>query len=354
MPSDVDYQRVRAWRINDFSGIDQLRLATSSIRPPKRGQVTVRIRAVAVNFRDLDCVHGRYFKKEDKDLSDGGLIPCSDGAGEVVEVGEDVTEYKAGDRVITCFHANWESGPVPADVQKAALGVSRQGTLTTMGVYEAMGLVHCPDELTFEEAATLPCAAVTAWSALRDTPQPIGPESVVLVEGTGGVSVFAAQIAVAAGSRVLACSSSDDKMAVYKDMGIPESDLINYSQHKDWATEVRKRVPLGVDHVVEVAGQLKLALNSVKPGGVVNNIGYVDAGEGVSCQELLFAAANVRSTAVGSRHSFIQLLKAFKGHGIKPVIDRVFSFEEAKEALKYMEEGSHVGKIVIKVGDTTK
>ena len=234
---------------------------------------------------------------------------------------------------------------------------SRQGTLTTLGVYEAMGLVHCPDELSFEEAATLPCAAVTAWSGAAGHCAAHRPRVRRAGRGDGRrLRLRRSDRESPAGSRVIATSSSsDDKLRrLQAAWACPTSDLINYSQHKDWAKEVRKLVPNGVDHVVEVAGQLKLALNSVKPGGVVNNIGYVDAGEGVSCQELLFAAANVRSTAVGSRHSFIQLLKAFKGHGIKPVIDRVFSFEEAKEALKYMEEGSHVGKIVIKVGDTTK
>ena len=347
--SDMDYQHVQAWRIHEFIGIEQLHLVTSAIHPPKRSQVAVRLQAVSINFRDLDCLHGRHFKKEDKDLSDGGLIPCSDGAGEVVEVGEDVSEYKVGDRVITCFHANWESGPVPADIGTAALGVSRQGTLTSLGVYDAKGLVHCPLELSFEEAATLPCAAVTAWTALRDTPQPIGPESVVLVEGTGGVSVFAAQIALAAGSRVIATSSSDDKLRVYRNMGVSDGDLINYSRHKDWSLEVRKLVPEGVDHVVEVAGQLQLALKAVKRGGVVSNIGYLSEGEGVTCVDLLRATANVRSTAVGSRHSLIQLSKTIKRNGFKPVIDKVFKFQEAREAFKYVEAGKHVGKVVIQV-----
>ena len=304
----------------------------------------MRIKAVSLNFRDLDCIHGRYFKAEDKDTSNGGLIPCSDGAGEVVDVGEDVNDYKPGDRVITAFHANWESGPVPADILTAALGVSRQGTLTEMGVFEAMGLVHCPDWLTFEQAATLPCAAVTAWTTLRDTPQPIGPESIVLVEGTGGVSVFAAQIALASGSRVIATSSSDDKMSVYRKMGVQDTDLINYSTHKDWAREVRKLAPGGVDHVVEVAGQIGLALKAVKRGGVITNIGYVSDASPVTCQDLLWATANIRSTAVGSRHSLIQLLKALEGNRIKPIIDKVFDFEQARDALEYFQSQKHVGE----------
>lgn len=352
MPSDgpVDYSAVKAWRISDFSGIDKMALKASAIQPPKRGQVAVRIHAVSLNFRDLIMVLGKY--PGPKETSGGGLIPGSDGAGVVVEVGEDVTEFKVGDRVATCFHSNWEDGPSHADVGKRALGGMAHGTLNQVGVYEEKGLVLLPASLSFEEAATLTCAPVTAWTALRDTANPIGPESVVLVQGTGGVSVFAAQLAVATGARVIATSSSDDKLQVYAKMGVNKADLINYKTTPDVAAEVKKRVATGCDHVVEVAGQLSQSLKCVKKGGTVTVIGFVGgAEEKVTSMDVLWADAYIRSVLVGSRRSFQRMLLAIEHTGIKPVIDEVFSFDQAQKAFEHLKSQKHVGKVVIKVSE---
>ena len=287
-----------------------------------------------------------------KETSGGGLIPCSDGAGVVVDVGEGVQEFKVGDRVATTFHANWEDGDPPANIGREALGGTRHGTLTQVGVYEEKGLVHLPDSLSFEEAATLTCAPVTAWTALRDTANPIGPESVVLVQGTGGVSVFAAQLAVATGSRVIATSSSDDKLQVYAKIGVHKGDLINYKQTPDVAAEVKKRVATGCDHVVEVAGQLSQSLRCVKKGGTITVIGFVaEEQERPTSREILWSAAYVRGVHVGSRRSFQRMLLAIEHAGIKPIVDKTFAFEQAQKAYEYLQSQKHVGKVVIQVAE---
>ena len=220
MPS-IDYKSIKSYRLNKFTSIDDLVIVTGPIQPPQRGQVAVRIHAVSLNYRDYIIAIGRHSGAHRqstesrhnlnnrllifcllcglycffagkypgaKTTSGGGLIPCSDGAGEVIEIGEGVTQFKVGDRVATTFHENWESGPAPQTTGSRALGGTAQGTLTEIGVYEEGSLVHLPDSLSFSEAATLTCAPVTAWTALRDTPFPIGPESTVLVQGTGTIS----------------------------------------------------------------------------------------------------------------------------------------------------------------------
>ena len=347
MPS-VDYSSVKAWRISEFTGIDKLTLDTCTVAPPHRGQVTVAIHAVSLNYRDFIMVTGKYPGKTFKD-SDGKLVPCSDGAGVVVDVGAGVTDFKVGDRVATTFHSNWEAGPMHAGVMTQALGGTAAGTLTQIGVYEAHGLVHIPDSLSFEEAATLPCAAVTAYTALRDTVYPVGPESTVLVQGTGGVSVFAAQLALAAGARVIATSSSDEKLKAYAKLGVRSGDLINYKSTPDVTAEVRRRVPGGVDHVVEVTGQLSSSCKCVKKGGVVTVIGFVGQAEPLTARDILGCSAYIRGILVGSRQSSENLLRAIENNGIKPLVDKTFAFEDAPNAFHYLESQKHVGKVVITV-----
>ena len=267
MPS-IDYSNVASYRLNKFAGLDELSAPKKGpITPPARGQVAVRIHAVSLNYRDWLIATGKY--PGPKETSGGGLIPCSDGAGEVVAVGDNVRQFAVGDRVATTFHENWESGETPQTTGKHALGGTAQGTLTQLGVYDESTLVHLPDTLSYQEAATLTCAPLTAWTALRDTVHPIGPESTILVQGTGGVSIFAAQLAVAAGARVVATSSSDDKLQAYKRIGVKEGDLVNYAKG-DWVAAVKKIAPDGFDHIVEVSGELKKSLSVVKRGGTVN------------------------------------------------------------------------------------
>ena len=345
MPA-VDYSKVRSYRLNQFSGIDELAVKVGPIAPPSRGQVAVRIHAVSLNYRDYLAAVGKY--KIPFVTSGGGLIPCSDGAGEVVEVGEAVMQFKIGDRVATTFHENWESGEPPQTTGTRALGGTAQGTLTQIGVYEQDNLVHIPDALSYQQASTLTCAAVTAWTALRDTVHPVGPESTVLVQGTGGVSIFAAQLAIAAGARVIATSSSDDKLQTYKKIGVKDGDLINYKK-VDWAHAVKAVAKDGVDHVIEVSGELKKSLQVIKKGGVISVIGFVGGDDAVTAREILRTNCYVRSTQVGSRQSFRYLLQAIEHNAIKPVIDRTFDFEQAQEAYRYLESQKHVGKIVINV-----
>jgi len=351
MPSSkVDYSKVSAWRINDFTGIDKLKLSESSIQPPKRKQVAVKIHAVSLNYRDLLVVTGKY--PGDKPTDNGGLIPCSDGAGEVVDLGEDVTEWKVGDRVMTTFHTNWEAGKHPSDAGQHALGAALHGALTQIGVFEEAGLVKIPEYLRYEEAATLPCAAVTAWTSLVDVETPVGPHQTVLVQGTGGVSVFAAQIALAAGARVIATSSSDDKMAVYKRLGVREGDLINYSKTPEWGQQARKLAPEGVDHITEVGGSktMQNSLKAIRKDGQITIIGFVGGVDAMpSVLEVLWSTASIRAVLVGSRNNFKNLSQAFEHHKIKPVIDKVYDFKNAPDAIEHLQSQRHVGKIVIKV-----
>ena len=343
----VDFTHVQSWRISNLTGIDQLSLTTAALPHPARGQVAVAIHAVSLNSRDVQIVTGKYPGTVEK--SGGGLIPCSDGAGEVVEAGEGVTSFRVGDRVAATFHANWESGQPHPAVGDAALGGNAHGTLTELALFDERGLVHLPAYLSFEEAATLPCAAVTAWTALRDTAWPIGPESIVLVQGTGGVSVVAAQLAVAAGSRVIATSSSDDKLAVYAKIGVAQSDLINYKTTPDWVAEVKRRAPNGVDHIVEVTGQLLSSTKCAKKGGIVNVIGHQTDTEAVTAKSLMGYAVDLRRLVVGSRRSFQDLLLAMEHHSIKPIVDRVFPFSGAQDAFHYLQSQKHVGKVVIAI-----
>ena len=266
-----------------------------------------------------------------------------------MEVGADVTDFTVGDRVATTFHANYEAGPLHEAVGQASLGGTAHGTLIEVGVYEEHSLVRIPDSLTFEEAATLPCAAVTAYTALRDTVHPIGPESIVYVQGTGGVSVFAAQLCIATGCRVIATSSSDDKLKVYRDMGVKQGDLINYKKTPDIVAEVRKRAPEGVDHVVEVTGQLSSSCKVVKKGGVVTVIGFVGEQGSLTARDVLGCSAYIRGVLVGSRRNFQEMLRAIEQNQIKPIIDQVFPFEKAVDAYRHLESQKHVGKVVIRV-----
>ena len=342
----VEYSQVKSYRVAEFTGLHNLRVTVGAITAPLRGQVAVRMYAVSLNYRDVLVVNGKY--PGPKATSGGGLVPCSDGAGQVVEVGEGVHSFKVGDRVVTAFHENWESGDPPQDLGSRSLGGSVHGTLAQIGVYEATALVHIPDTLSYEMAATLSCAPLTAWTALRDTPHPIGPHSTVVVQGTGGVSVFAAQLGVAAGARVIATSSSDVKLKALQQLGVAHCDLINYTK-RDWVEAVRQLAPEGVDHIVEVTGQLSKSLQVIKKGGTVSVVGYIGGNEPVCATDVLWSSSTVRGVLVGSRHSLRQLLQAVEHSHIQPVIDRIFGFEQAREAYEYLSSQQHVGKVVIRV-----
>lgn len=335
---------MKAFEIQQF-GIENLALVERDEPQPGATEVLVKFRAASLNYRDLMMVKGAYNPKQKLPL-----VPFSDGAGEVVAVGEEVTRWKTGDRVCPTFFQGWIDGEITYEKARTTLGGDLDGCLREFGVFDENGLVAIPDHLSFEEAATLPCAAVTAYHALFVSGC-LKQNHSILLQGTGGVSIFALQFGAIYAERTLLTSSSDEKLERAKNLGA--SDLINYKKREDWDREVldltEKR---GVDHVVEVggAGTMQRSLKSVKMGGHIAVIGVL-AGAGEFNPNLIFAKSiKLHGIFVGSRQMFEQMnqMLCFHNH-LKPVIDKVFDFEETKEALKYMESGSHFGKIVIRI-----
>lgn len=334
---------MRAYYLPKAGAIEDLTLTALETPRPARRQVLVRMRAASLNYRDLLVATGRYGKAEVRP----GLVPLSDGAGEVAAVGPDVTRVKEGDRVAGIFMQGWIAGPPDESYRATALGGSIDGVLAEYVLFEEEGLVHLPEHLSFEEGACLPCAGVTAWNALTAL-RPVGPEQTVLLLGTGGVSIFALQFAHAAGARVIVTSSSDEKLARAKELGAAEG--VNYRTHPDWEKEVwaltGKR---GVDHVVEVggAGTLPKSIAATRVGGAVHLIGVLTGGQ-IDPLPVMQKAIDLRGVFVGSREMFEAMNRAVAFHRIQPVIDRVFPFEEAQAAYRHLESQAHLGKVVIR------
>jgi NADPH:quinone reductase-like Zn-dependent oxidoreductase len=334
---------MRAYEITKF-GIDELKAAERPDPLPGFGQVVVKVRAVSLNFRDLMVTKGQYNPKLKMPM-----VPCSDGAGEVVATGEGVTRVKPGDRVCGIFMQGWLSGEITEAASRTAMGGAIDGMLAESVVLHQDGVVPIPEHLSFREAATLPCAAVTAWHALVVKSQVRAGDS-VLTLGTGGVSIFALQFAVMSGARVIATSSSDEKLARAKAMGAWET--INYKTTPDWEERVRKLTGAGVDHIIEVGGSgtLMKSLRAVRMGGNVSVIGALSGGAGeVSPVPILMKSIRLQGIYVGSREMFKGMNRAIAAHRLQPVVDRVFSFAEAREAMLYMESGAHFGKVVIEI-----
>jgi NADPH:quinone reductase-like Zn-dependent oxidoreductase len=335
--------KMRAYELRG-AGIDGLTLAERDERPLRRGEVRVAMRAASLNFRDLTVARGGFPGGLPKNL-----IPLSDGAGDVVEVGEGVTRVKPGDRVSPIFKQSWIGGEiVPAD-NRTALGGAIDGVLAETGVFDEQGLVHIPDCLSYEAAASLPCAGVTAWSALHAA-RSVTAGDTVLTLGTGGVSIFAVQFARAAGARVIVTSSSDAKLARAKEIGA--TDGVNYVQHPEWGRAVLDLTGgRGVDLVVETGGgaTLEQSIAATRLAGAISLVGVLTHG---AIDPLLIMRANltVRGIGVGSRQDFESMNRAVVANDIRPVIDRIFAFEEAAAAYRYLEAAGHIGKVVIRIG----
>jgi NADPH:quinone reductase-like Zn-dependent oxidoreductase len=333
---------MKLWQISSF-GIDSLEFADRPAPVPGPGEVLVEIRAISLNFRDLLVVKGVYNPKLKLPR-----IPCSDGAGEVRAVGEGVTGFTPGDRVAGIFMQNWLEGPLTAAKARGALGGDVDGTLTEQIVLNAQGLVRIPDRLSFEEAATLPCAAVTAWNALAAGE--VKPGGTVLILGTGGVSIFALQFAKMAGARVLGVSSSDEKLEWARTIGLDAG--LNYKLTPDWDRWVIEQTGgEGVDLVVEVggAGTLQRSLKAVRFGGVVAQIGVLaQAAEPFPVPLILHKTARVQGIYVGSRANFVEMNRAIVQAGLRPVFEG-FPWSETREVFRKMESGGHFGKMVLRV-----
>jgi NADPH:quinone reductase-like Zn-dependent oxidoreductase len=335
---------MKAYELKEKFGLDSLTLVERPAPRPAHGQVLLKMRAFSLNFRDLMVAKGTYNPKLHLPQ-----IPLSDGVGRVAEVGLGVSRVKVGDRVAPIFMQKWLAGQVTEAIGRSALGGGVDGVLAEYVLLSEEGLVHVPDHLTDEEAATLPCAAVTAWHALI-TEGNVKPGDVVLTQGTGGVSIFALQFAKLAGARVIATSSSDQKLARVIQLGA--SDGINYKATPEWDKRARQLTgEVGVDHIVEVggAGTLGRSLRAVRLEGRISLIGVLAGAGEVNPLPVLMKNVRVQGIFVGSREMFEAMNRAIALHKLRPVIDRVFEFNEVPEAYRHMESGAHFGKICIRM-----
>ena len=307
---------MKVWQVSREWSIDAMELIEQPDPMPRSGQVVVRMRAASLNYRDLLTVEGK-----------GGsfglpLIPFSDGAGEIAALGEDVTRIAVGERVCPMFFQSW------------------------FDVLDAEGVSRTPSNLTFEEAATLPCAALTAWRALFEEAH-VCPGDTVLVQGTGGVSIFALQLAKLAGAAVIVTSSSDDKLERAKTLGADHT--INYRSVADWG-KAAQWAGGGVDHIVEVGGKdtLPQSIEAARVGGTILMIGVLSGfAQQIAIPSLFGKNLHVIGLSVGSRRVFEQMTQAIERNQMKPVIDRTVAFDCVPEALKLMKQGGHFGKIVV-------
>ncbi|UQA63357.1 zinc-dependent alcohol dehydrogenase family protein [Polyangium aurulentum] len=334
---------MKAIAIQGSFGLDSLALVDLPDPTPGPGQIVVRMRAASLNFRDLLTVKGLYNPRQPLPL-----VPLSDGAGEVVEVGAGVTRVKKGDRVCPIFTQGWIEGQFDAQKLVTTLGGPLPGVLSELFLGSEHGVVKIPAHLTDAEAATLPCAAVTAWNALFDAGQ-TKPGDTVLVQGTGGVSIFALQFAVAAGARVIVTSSSDEKLERARQLGA--WGLINYKTNPDWDKRALEMTGgVGVDHVIEVggAGTFTRSMRAVRMAGTVSVIGVLaGVSQELSVIPMLMKGLRIQGLMVGSRVMFEAMNRAIEAKSLRPVIDRSFPFAEARQALTHMESGAHFGKIVL-------
>lgn len=334
---------MRAYQVSAF-GLDSLEFVERPTPVPGPGEVLLGLRAVSLNRRDLMVIKGLYNPKMKLPR-----IPCSDAAGEVVAVGAGVTAWKPGDRVMSIFMQNWLEGPLTKSKARGALGGDIDGVLADYVVLREEGLVAIPGHLSFQQAATLPCAAVTAWNAL--TTGEIKPGSTVLIQGTGGVSIFALQLARLKGARVLGISSSDEKLERASAMGLDAG--LNYRQNPDWDRWVLDQTGGdGVDLVVEVGGlgTLTRSLKAIRMGGTIAQIGVLTSeAEALPLGLILHKWARIHGIYVGSRKDFVEMNHAVSLAELRPVAE-AFDWSQTREVLDRMEEGSHFGKMVLTVG----
>ena len=336
---------MKAYRFDSFQSLDELRMREEADPRPQRGEVLVRVRAVSLNYRDIAMLRGRYPRK-----SVPGLIPVSDAAGEIVAIGEGVSSFKVGDRVIGAFHPRWFGGEMPSTIASDTYGAESDGWLCELKAISQEGVVRLPASLSYEEGCTLPCAGLTAWTALTG-PAPVRAGQSVLVQGSGGVSIFALQLARALGAAVIATTSSAAKADRLRALGAAE--IVNYVDDPDWGDAVRGLTGgRGVSRVVEVGGPGTIAqsLRAVALGGEIASIGFLSSDNpGIDFFQLKASGASFRNISVGDRAGLLELLRVVAAAGVRPIIDKVFPFDDAKGAFSHLEGAGHLGKVVIRV-----
>jgi NADPH:quinone reductase-like Zn-dependent oxidoreductase len=343
---------MRAWELQRF-GLDHLRLVERPVPEPGPGEVLVRIRAAALNSRDLQVIHDRYDPEQRLPI-----VPVSDGAGEIVALGEGVRGAAVGDRVVGLFAQGWLAGERTWERWLTHLGGHLDGVLQEYVVLSATGAVPVPAYLTDAEAAAATSAAATAWQALIELGR-VQPGQTVLVQGTGGVATFALQFAQLAGARVIVTSSSDEKLARARALGAWAG--VNYRSHPEWHDEVLELTGgEGVDHVVETAADLERTIRSVRVGGLVSLVGYLDQLDLASVDAppwtytasvitVLMRNARLQALSCAPRESWERMYRGMERARLRPVIDRVFPFEQSVEALRHLQSAGHVGKVCIDV-----
>jgi NADPH:quinone reductase-like Zn-dependent oxidoreductase len=337
---------MRAFHIDRFEDLSGLTIREHEVPEPGPNEVLVRVRAAALNYRDLMILNRTYPVPGHE-----GVIPLSDGAGEVVAVGDGVSRVAVGDRVCSTYFLGHVGGPLTLEAVGPQLGATVDGMLAEYRVLHEEWVVPIAPHLSFVEGSTLPCAAVTAWSGVHGERGLVGPNDTVLVLGTGGVALFAVQFAVALGARVIGATSSEEKAELLREIGA--QDVVNYRSTPDWHTEVAKRTDgRGVDHVVETVGPSTLegSIRSLALGGYLAMIGVFPADAG-SFDPNVFAGRmfTLRRVAVGSRTDLEALNRLIAEHELHPVVDRVFDFADAPAAYGHMRGRRHLGKIVISV-----
>ena len=335
---------MKAYEIEKF-GIENLRVVERDVPTPAAAEILVRLHAASLNFRDVMVVTGTYNPRMKLPA-----VPFSDGAGEVVGIGKSVTKWKVGNRVCSTVIPGWIDGGPTAEKSKTAIGAGNfDGVLQEYRVFNEDAVVAVPAHLSFEEAATPPCAAVTAWHALVESGHLKSGET-VLTLGTGGVSIFAVQFAKLLGARVIATSSSDEKLERVRQLGADET--INYRQNEDWDKAVLEMTGgRGADHVIEVGGigTLARSVKAVRVGGHIALIGALDTSGEFNPVPVFMKGIRLQGIFIGSRRMFEDMNAKITQSGLRPVIDRAFEFNEAREALEYMKCGSHFGKIVVRI-----
>jgi NADPH:quinone reductase-like Zn-dependent oxidoreductase len=340
---------MRSWQWEGFGDLSHLRLRSVPVPVPGPKEVLVRLRASSLNRRDVMVAQGVPVGKPLRT----GLIPLSDGAGEIIAVGEGVSRVEPGERVVATFRQGWIDGYGYSADAVYDLGGGLDGTLREYAVFDEQGLVRIPDHLGYEEAATLPCAAVTAWNAVMSKGV-LHPGEVVLTQGSGGVSLFAVQFARLAGARVIATTSDNIKAERLRSLGA--SDVVNYREHTRWSEEVlRLTGGRGVDLVVEIGGPGTLveSIRSAREGGRVVLVGLLtgfDADTSGAFVSAFLRDTTIASVHVGHRRSFEEMNRAIGNSQLHPVIDRVFDFDRAPEAYAHLMSGAHFGKVVINHG----
>ena len=338
---------MRAYQIQDDWSLDHIRLTELPEPTPGPGEVLLRMKAASLNYRDLVVPQRGYGRK----TGTLPLIPVSDGVGEVVAVGEGVTRVKIGDRVCPMFMQGWISGPPTAERLSGSLGGPIDGMMAEYRVFPEQGVVRVPAHLSDAEAATLPCAALTAWSAIVTEGRATAGDT-VLVQGTGGVALFALQFARMCGVRVFVISGSDAKLERARELGAEAG--LNYNTEPEWYRTVREWAGGdGVDHIVELGGPSTMpqSLRAIRPGGTLSMIGVL-SGPTVETQLGLIVTRQVRlqGITVGSRDGFETMPRALSQHQLRPVLDRTFGFEELRPAFDHLSSGKHFGKITLTIG----